>query len=78
MVVLRGPSRNLAISRLIDHVLNRGVGRMTPVRRDDDIAAFLRYMADVLAEVAVPMCETRLMPNHWHLVLWPLADGCCT
>lgn len=60
---------------LIYHVLNRGVGRMTLFRNDRDYAAFARCVLDVLAEIPVPVCGYCLMPNHWHLVLWPSADG---
>ena len=57
------------------HVLNRGVGR----RRLFDKAADFQAFEDILAETCrlLPMrvCGFCLMPNHWHLVLWPEHDG---
>ena len=60
---------------LIYHVLNRAAGRATLFRHDEDYAAFMRVFADVLEEVPVRVCGFCLMPNHWHLVLWPRKDG---
>ena len=57
------------------HVLNRGVGRATLFAKSGDYLAFERVL-----EEAQQRCPTRLlayclMPNHWHLVLWPEHDG---
>jgi len=60
---------------LVYHVLNRAVGRMMLFRHDEDYAAFMRALVDVQAEVPVRVCGLCLMPNHWHLVLWPEKEG---
>jgi putative transposase len=60
---------------LIYHVLNRGVGRMTLFRSDRDFAAFLRALIDTLEVVRMRVLFYCIMPNHWHLVLWPQKDG---
>src|SRR6516165_11203102 len=57
------------------HVLNRGVGRATIFRKDGDFAAFEKVLAEAAAEVPVRLLAYCLMPNHWHLVLWPKQDG---
>lgn len=57
------------------HVLNRGVGRMTLFERDADYDAFERAMADTLAARPMRVVGYCLMPNHWHLLLWPRRDG---
>lgn len=60
---------------LIYHVLNRAAGRRELFRHEKDYAAFMRAMADVLEEVPVRVCGFCVMPNHWHLVLWPAKEG---
>ena len=61
---------------LVYHVLNRGAGRMTLFRHDEDYLAFLRCLAAALeACPGVRLLAYCLMPNHWHLVLWPTRDG---
>lgn len=57
------------------HVLNRGVGRMTLFDNDDDYAAFERVLAEAVARLDPRLLGYCLMPNHWHLVLHPRADG---
>jgi REP-associated tyrosine transposase len=57
------------------HVLNRAVGRVTLFRKEGDYAAFektLRQAPDFQPMRLLAYC---LMPNHWHLVLWPRGDG---
>ena len=56
---------------LVYHVLNRGVGRMQLFEDAPDYAAFERVMVETLARVDVRLLTYCLMPNHWHLVLWP-------
>src|SRR5262245_29683195 len=63
------------------HVINRGNGRMRVFHRDPDYAAFVRLLADAnerfLRQTRTSMrvlCYC-LMPNHFHLVLWPRRDG---
>lgn len=60
------------------HVLNRGNARQEVFHKFDDYAAFLRLMAEANDRVAcAPMrlLAYCLMPNHFHLVLWPREDG---
>lgn len=57
------------------HVISRGNSRQTVFHKDEDYAAFLR-----LFDAAHERCPMRvlaycLMPNHFHLVLWPREDG---
>lgn len=60
---------------IVFHVLNRGVGRRRIFDDDGDYQAFLRVLAYVLSFTPVRLCAYCLMPNHWHLVLWPRHDG---
>ena len=60
---------------LIHYVLNRANARMTIFAKDGDYEAF-----ELVLEEAVDRTQTRLlaycvMPNHWHLIIWPHQDG---
>src|SRR5436189_624304 len=57
------------------HVLNRGNRRERVFDDDGDYAAFERVLAETLLDVPVRLLAYCLMPNHWHLVVWPAADG---
>jgi putative transposase len=61
---------------MIFHVINRAAGRRPLFRTPGDFAAFERILADVQRLVpGVRLLAYCLMGNHWHLVLWPRADG---
>ena len=60
---------------MIFHVLNRGNARDQIFDDDADYAAFEKVLAETQADVFVRILSYCLMPNHWHLVLWPLQDG---
>jgi putative transposase len=61
------------------HVLNRGVGRRRLFDDAGDYAALVRVLAEAVErEPGVPgvrLLGDCVMPNHWHLVVWPEADG---
>ena len=65
----------LAPGGMIFHVLNRGVGRMRLFLRDADFEAFERMLAKTLETRPMRILSYALMPNHWHLVLWPQHEG---
>ena len=60
---------------VVYHVLNRGVGRMELFADAADYAAFERCLGVAQAVVPMRLLAYSLMPNHWHLVLWPGDDG---
>ena len=56
-------------------MLNRANARRTIFEKDGDYEAF-----ELVLEEAVDRTQTRLlaycvMPNHWHLIVWPHQDG---
>ena len=57
------------------HVLSRGNARQTVFHKPDDYAAFLRLLDEAAARWPMRVLAWCLMPNHFHLVLWPHADG---
>ena len=70
-----GRPKRAADGGLVYHVLNRANARMRIFDKPEDYEAFERVLRE-----AVDRTETRLlaycvMPNHWHLVVWPQEDG---
>ena len=57
------------------HVLNRRVGRLVMFDKDADYLAFEKVLAEAGGKVPMRLLAYCLMPNHWHLVLWPQEDG---
>jgi putative transposase len=60
---------------IVYHVLNRAVARLPLFEKPADYAAFLRVMAEALGQCPMRILAFTLMPNHWHLLLWPKVDG---
>jgi putative transposase len=57
------------------HVLNRAVARLPLFQKPGDFEAFERVLAEALLVQPTRMLAYCLMPNHWHMVLWPEKDG---
>jgi putative transposase len=58
--------------------MNRGVHRATLFHSRADFAAFVNVMVEAAARVPMRLIVFSLMPNHWHLVLWPPAETSLT
>jgi putative transposase len=56
-------------------VLNRGVARMQQFDTTGDFQAFERVLEETRDVTPMRICAYALMPNHWHLLLWPQRDG---
>lgn len=57
------------------HVLNRGNGRQRVFHKDEDYAAFLDLVEQSQERLAMRLLAWCLIPNHFHLVVWPHEDG---
>ena len=57
------------------HAINRGNGRVAVFHADGDYAAFARLIGEASQRLAMRLLAYCLMPNHFHLVLWPHADS---
>ncbi len=55
----------------IYHVLNRSNARLTIFRTPEDYAAFERTLLQAHERFPLRILAYVLMPNHFHLVLWP-------
>lgn len=57
------------------HVLNRANARLPIFFKEDDFEMFESILEDAYAEYDMRMLAYCLMPNHFHLVLYPQKDG---
>src|SRR5689334_12252592 len=70
------PRRNrFSTGGYVFHVLNRAVGRQTIFANDADYVAFECVMREAAKQVPMRLLSYSIMPNHWHLVLWPVSDN---
>ena len=57
------------------HVLNRANARMTIFERDPDYEAFEKVLSEAVERTETRLLAYCIMPNHWHLLVWPQTDG---
>jgi putative transposase len=57
------------------HALNRAVARLPLFGKPTDYEAFERVLRLALDKHPTRLLGYCLMPNHWHLVLWPRRHG---
>jgi putative transposase len=60
---------------LIYHALNRANARSAIFADDGDFDAFLKVLAQAVARHHMRLLGYCVLSNHFHLVLWPVADG---
>ena len=60
---------------VVFHAMNRGARRLVLFESDGGYRAFLRCVALALERVPLQLLAYCLMPNHFHLVVRPTADG---
>jgi putative transposase len=67
--------RRAAEGGLIYHVLNRANARLAIFETDEDYLAFERVLALAIVRYDMRLLAYCLMPNHFHLLVWPRQDG---
>ena len=70
-----GRPRRAAQGGLVDHTLNCANARLSIFEHDGDFTAFERLLAEAVTRYAMRVLAYCLMPNHFHLLLWPRGDG---
>ena len=65
----------IAPGGMVFHCINRGNDRRAIFDDWGDYAAFERVMEKTLEAVPIRILAYCLMPNHFHLLLWPRSDG---
>jgi len=56
-------------------VLNRANEQARIFGKEADYADFERVMQETLTKKPMRILGYAILPNHWHLVLWPERDG---
>jgi putative transposase len=59
---------------LVFHAINRAAGNWQLFETDAEYAAFLQVLEEGLQIAPIRILAYCLMPNHWHLVVWPSDD----
>jgi putative transposase len=67
--------QRMDVGGTVYHVLNRANFRSALFKTATHYRDFLVILEESLAVVAMRILAYCLMPNHWHLVLYPRADG---
>ena len=70
-----GRAHRAAEAGYVYHVLNRANARMTIFADRGDYEAFERVLAEAVERFQTRLLAYCLMPNHWHQMVWPQADG---
>jgi putative transposase len=60
---------------IVFHAVNRATEGQLLFRDHGEYLAFHHLLAQALAARPIRLLAYCLMPNHWHMVLWPAADG---
>ena len=68
-------TRRLTAANYVYHVLNRGAKKGLLFADASDYQAFEDLLREAMGRVPMRILAYCLMPNHWHLLLWPLQDG---
>ena len=66
-----GRPKRLALGGIIYHVLNRANARMEIFESSGDYEAFERVLTEAVKRFEMRLLSYCVMPNHWHLVVWP-------
>ena len=69
----RRPCRGTA--GFVFHVMNRGARRLTLFDGPADYSTFVEVLQEATDRFPMRLLCYAVMPNHWHLLLWPRADG---
>ena len=69
-----GRPRRACEGGYVYHVLNRANARLPLFKKDGDYQAFQRVLAEACHQVPMRVLAYCVMPNHWHLLLWPRGD----
>ena len=70
-----GRPHRSALGGYVYHVLNRANARMTIFEKDGDYEAFENVLLQAVERTRTRLLAYCVMPNHWHLLVWPRHDG---
>jgi len=64
-----------SVGGIVYHVLNRANGGATIFKGAGDYQAFEQALSEARDRLDMRILAYCVMPNHWHMVLWPRQDG---
>ena len=70
-----GRPRRVDVGGLVYHALNRASARATLFDGPADYRQFEEVLGEAVVRTPMRLLAYCVMPNHWHLVLWPERDG---
>lgn len=70
-----GRSPRIDVGNTIYHVLNRTTARIHVFRNSSEYSLFLHLLAETSCRFDMRVLAYCIMPNHWHLLLYPRNDG---
>jgi putative transposase len=68
-------TKRISIGNYVYHVLNHSNARAQIFDNDEDYRAFEKILEEGVKRFDMRLLAYCLMPNHWHLVLFPKKDG---
>lgn len=75
MLVGMGKMPRIALGNMVYHVLNRANGKLKIFNKEKDYEAFENILREAKEKHSMRILSYCIMPNHWHLVLYPDRDG---
>jgi REP-associated tyrosine transposase len=60
---------------IVFHVMNRAARKLTLFEGPSDYDAFEEVLAEAANRAPMRLLSYTIMPNHWHLVVWPTGDA---
>lgn len=70
-----GRAQRVDVGNLVYHVVNRANSRRTIFQERDEYVHFEMLLTDAVNRFDMRLLAYTLMPNHWHLILYPRTDG---
>ena len=64
-----------SVGNICYHVINRGNNRAEVFHKSTDYVRFTDMLGEAVQRLPMRVLSWCLMPNNFHLVLWPYADG---
>lgn len=71
----RGRPKRAVDGGWVYHVLYQANARLPIFEKNEDFAAFERILEEAVERTGTRLLGFCLMPNQWHLVVWPQLDG---
>ena len=63
------------MGQFVFHVFNRAIESTVLFREPADYDAFLGIVREAATRCPMRILAYAVMPNHWHMIVWPEADG---